>query len=454
MTTDDANQVEDLRKCPVSYDRHNPEFREEFVEKTQELHATCPIAWSESYGGHWVASGIDELFAIARRSDAVTNFRDHDGSVNGYQGISIPAYDYGPYATPSFLELDPPEQTDYRKTLNPYMSPAAVARWVPVIDDLIRACIDENIESGSIDLVQELANIVPAIVTMGMLGLPLTDWEIHNEPAHALMYTPPHSPDIGRVVEMANESRAALTAAVPQVRENPRPGLMDALVKTTVAGKPLTDQQVTATAMLLVGGGFDTTTALTGHSLGWLSANPAARARLCDEIDTLLDPATEEFLRYFTPAQGDGRTFSKDVEINGVQFKEGERLWLSWAMANRSPSVFPNPNEIDFDRSGNRHTSFGLGIHRCIGSNVARVLFKRMIAAVLDRMPDFVVDLDNTNYYESIGQINGLVNLPATFTPGTRQGPSFTETVERAQQIIDDQRLAEPLAVNKVAVDG
>ncbi|EME67311.1 cytochrome P450 [Rhodococcus ruber BKS 20-38] len=445
MTTDDAIQAADLKKCPIDYERHGPHFREQFVEKTRELHAKCPIAWSDSYDGHWVASGLDEVFAIARRSDAVTNFRDIDGTKNGYQGINIPPVPAGAYSAPSFLELDPPEQTDYRKALNPYLSPAAVARWVPVIDDLVRACLDEKIETGEIDFVYDMANIVPAITTMGLMGLPLTDWEIHNEPAHAQVYTPPHSPDFPRVMTMMEESSAALAASVADVRANPRPGLIDALVKATVAGAPLNDAQIAGTAGLLVGGGFDTTTALTGHSLRWLSGNPDQRTRLAQEIDTLLDPATEEFLRFFTPAVGDGRTFSKDVEINGVQFKEGERLWLSWSMANRSPGVFPDPDVIDFDRRGNRHASFGLGIHRCIGSNVARVLFKRMITAVLERMPDFVCDDDRVVFYESVGVINGLVNLPATFTPGRRLGPGLEETIERAQKVITEQRLAEPV---------
>ena len=171
---------------------------------------------------------------------------------------------------------------------------------------------------------------------------------------------------------------------------------------------------------LVIGGGFDTTTALTAHSMEWLSQHPDERERLSRERDTLLDSATEEFLRYYTPAPGDGRTFSDDVELEGTQFKEGERLWISWAMANRDPSVFHDPNKIVMDRKGNRHFSFGLGVHRCIGSNVARTVFKSMLTAVLDRMPDYVCDPDGTVHYETIGVIQGMRHLPATFTPGKR----------------------------------
>ena len=201
--------------------------------------------------------------------------------------------------------------------------------------------------------------------------------------------------------------------------------------------------------MLIIGGGFDTTTALTSHALEWLSEHPGQRERLSRDRDTLLDSATEEFLRYYTSAPGDGRTFSTDCELAGQRFKEGERLWLSWAMANRDPSVFANPHEIDLARTGNRHYSFGLGIDRCIGSNVARMVFKQMITGVLDRLPDFEYDPAGTVHNETIGVIEGMQHLPATFTPGPRVGPGLDETIAAMQQICDEQRLAEPVTVRK-----
>ena len=203
--------------------------------------------------------------------------------------------------------------------------------------------------------------------------------------------------------------------------------------------------------MLLIGGGFDTTTALTAHSLEWLSQHPDQRERLSRERDTLLNPATEEFLRYFTPAPGDGRTIAEDLEVDGVVLKEGERLWLSWAMANRDPELFENPDEVILDRTGNRHFSFGLGIHRCIGSNVARTVFKSMLTAVLDRMPDFRCDPDGAVHYQTIGVIQGMQHLPAVFTPGPRLGPGLDATLEKLQRICDEQELAAPITVRKAA---
>jgi cytochrome P450 len=205
--------------------------------------------------------------------------------------------------------------------------------------------------------------------------------------------------------------------------------------------------------LLLVGGGFDTTTALTAHALEWLSGHPAERDRLSRDRDTLLNSATEEFLRYFAPAPGDGRTIAQDCELAGVRFREGDRLWLSWAMANRDPAVFENPNDIDLARTGNRHYSFGLGIHRCIGSNMARMVFKQMVTGVLDRMPGYQCDPAGAEHYQTIGVIQGMRHLPATFPPGPRLGPGLDETIAAMQRACDGQRLAEPVTVRKAAAD-
>jgi cytochrome P450 len=256
---------------------------------------------------------------------------------------------------------------------------------------------------------------------------------------------------MARVRELGMQMYGDLYTELTQIQQNPRPGLVDAVARARIEGETPALEDQLGVLMLLIGGGFDTTTALTAHSLEWLGEHPAERDRLSRERDTLLNPATEEFLRFFTPAPGDGRTISVDCERAGVRFEEGERLWLSWAMANRDPSVFPNPNEVDLARKGNRHHSFGLGIHRCIGSNVARVVFKRMITQVLDRMPGYVCDPEGTVHYDTIGVIQGMRQLPATFTPGPRLGPGLDETLAELQKACDEQRLAEPITTRKAA---
>jgi cytochrome P450 len=446
-TENEAASGDDRRKHQVHFDRHTPEYRHQFEEITHELHAKCPIAWTDTHGGHWVASGNREVFELARSAEFLSNDHDVKGERRGYKGITIPSPPRAREVQGGFLEMDPPEQRHYRQTLNPYLSPAAVGRWVPFVDEVVRACLDERIEQGRIDFVDDLANIVPAVLTLAMMGIPLKDWTVYNEPAHASVYTPPNSPDMPRVAEMSRNMGMGLYMSIQEIRRNPRPGLIDALVHADINGKTPPDEELTGVLALLIGGGFDTTTALTAHALEWLGEHPEDRDRLSCERDSLLDSATEEFLRFYAPAPGDGRTISADCEIAGQRFEEGERLWLSWAMANRDPSVFPDPDRVDLERKGNRHSSFGLGIHRCIGSNVARTVFKRMVTAVLDRMPDYRCDSDGTVHYETIGIIQGMRHLPATFTPGKRLGPSLEETLDILQKACDEQRLAEPVTV-------
>ena len=440
--SDDTVTDSDRKKHRFDFDRHTPQYRFQFEKVTEELQEKCPIAWSDTYGGHWVASSSHAVFELAR-CPHISNDHDPNGERRGYHGITSPHKPIPLRA--GILEMDPPEQRWYRNTLNPYLSPAAVKRWQPFIDEVVRASIDEKIEQGRIDFVDDLANVVPAVLTLAMLGIPLKKWLLYSEPAHALVYTPEDSPEAEQVREQNVQMAMDLLANVNEIRHEPRPGVINALLSMRIDGEPVPDIEILGMLVLLIGGGFDTTTALTAHALEWLSQNPEQRQRLSRDRDTLLDPATEEFLRFYTPAPGDGRTFSDDVDIDGTHFKEGERLWISWAMANRDPSIFPEPNTLILDRKGNRHFSFGIGIHRCIGSNVGRTVFKSMLTAVLDRMPDYYCDPASTVHYETIGVIQGMRHLPATFTPGPKLGVGLEETLDKLQKICDEQELALPI---------
>lgn len=449
MSIDDVTDDTERKQPNYHFDRHKPEYRQQFEKITEEMQSRCPMAWTDVYDGHWVAAGSKEVFELAR-CPVVSNHHDLTGETP-YKGITIPKAQRATVVRGGILEMDEPEHSSYRGALNPYLSPAAVKRWAPFVDEIVRASLDEKIESGHIDFVDDLANIVPAVLTLAMMGIELKKWPVYSEPAHLSVSTPEHSPDAARVAEMNRQMGLDMVTTMMEVRENPRPGLVNALLQLRIDGEPAPDLEILGNLGLIIGGGFDTTTALTAHSLEWLSENPLERERLSRERDRLLDPATEEFLRFYTPAPGDGRTFSGDVEVEGHQFKEGERLWLSWAMANRDPSVFEKPNEVVLDRKGNRHFSFGIGVHRCVGSNVARTVFKAMLTAVLDRMPDYVCDPEGTVHYETIGVIQGMKHLPADFTPGPRLGPGLDETLELLQKACVEQGLARPITEHKEA---
>ena len=445
ISDDTADQVKTLR---YHFDRHAADYRDNFLDIAHEMHRKCSLAWTDTYDGHWVAAGSDEVFELAR-CPHVSNDHDVHHERRGYKGISIPLMVEQEGFRGGMLEMDDPEHRSYRTALNPYLSPAAVRRWEPFVQEIVRACIDDHIEEGRIDFVDDLANVVPAVLTLAMLGVELEKWTIYNEPAHASVYTPPDSPDAARVRELYVAMGVDLFNNLMQIRESPRPGVIDALVKLRIDGEPPPDIELIGMLNLLIGGGFDTTTALTAHALEWLSEHPDQRARLSREQETLLNPATEEFLRYFTPAPGDGRTIAENMELGGTALKEGDRLWLSWAMANRDPTVFAEPDDLVLDRKANRHFSFGLGVHRCIGSNVARTVFKSMLTAVLDRMPDYQCIAEGAVHYDSIGVIQGMRHLPATFTPGERLGYGVTETIRKLQIVCNEQGLARPITEMK-----
>ena len=253
------------------------------------------------------------------------------------------------------------------------------------------------------------------------------------------------------MIEQHMEMGMDLMANVNEIRENPRPGLVNALIDMRIDGEPAPDIEILGMLTLLIGGGFDTTTALTAHALEWLGQHPDQRERLSRERDTLLDSATEEFLRFYTPAPGDGRTFCQTQKSTARSSRRASGCTSPGPWPTAILSVFPDPNEIILDRKGNRHFSFGLGVHRCIGSNVGRTVFKSMLTAVLDRMPDYRCDPEGTVHYETIGVIQGMRHLPATFTPQPRLGPGLDETLDKLQKICDEQGLARPITERKDA---
>lgn len=192
---------------------------------------------------------------------------------------------------------------------------------------------------------------------------------------------------------------------------------MTYLTQAEVDGEPLTDEVIIAICDLIMAGGFDTTTAATANALMHLHQNPEDRRRL-DEDRTLLKPATEEFLRFFSPTQGLARTVTQDVEVAGQQLRAGDRLFLSWASANHDDTVFERPEDVVLDRRPNRHTAFGVGAHRCLGAPIARIEIEVMLDAVLTRLPYYRIDEERARRYTSIGIVNGWITMPATFTPG------------------------------------
>ena len=201
----------------------------------------------------------------------------------------------------------------------------------------------------------------------------------------------------------------------------PRDDLITHLVESEIDGAPIPDDEIVEMCNLVLGGGVDTTTALLGHAFHYLDEHPEVRPRLLED-SSFMSTAIEEWLRYFSPTQALARTATRDVEVGGQLVKEGERVLVCWAAANHDPESFDRHDEIVLDRFPNRHAAFGLGAHRCLGSNVTRAETAIVLEEVLRRVPDYRLVPGAAVRYDDIGVVNGWAGMPATFTPGHRVG--------------------------------
>jgi cytochrome P450 len=205
-----------------------------------------------------------------------------------------------------------------------------------------------------------------------------------------------------------------------EAREHdPRDDAMTAISYHEIDGERIARETAESIVFMTVGGGVDTTTALIGAALLHLSQFPDDRRRLIEEPE-LLVTATEEFLRFYPPARTHARTVKHDLEFAGCTMRAGDRVLLSEFSSGRDRQVFDDADRFVVDRNPNRHLSFGVGLHRCVGSHLARIEFAEVVTAVLTRLPDFEIDEGAVVEYPNWSTIGGWAQLPATFTPGPR----------------------------------
>jgi cytochrome P450 len=390
----------------VHFDHHSREFARDPWSVYADLRQRCPVSWSETYGGFWLLSRYDDVREVAL----------DDETFSSAQSITVPAKP--PTARLSIpIEMDPPTFLEYRRILNPCFSPAAVARIEPKIDEFVHGLIDEFVERGSCDLVMDFTNPLPAMTTLHLLGLPVEDWEAYAVPLHDKTFMRDHTPE---QVAQYEQVHVRVREAIAERRRAPRDDMISYLLAQEVQGAPIGDEDVLDMVMLTLHGGFDTTGSAIANAMLFLDGNHAHRDRLLADPE-LLQSAVEEFLRYEAPQQGLARVATRDVEIGGQTICTGERVFLLWASANRDADAFPDADEVILDRFPNRHVTFGIGAHRCLGSNVARTQMRLALRALLDRLPDFAVDRDAIVRADTVGVVFGHYSIPMTFTPGPRR---------------------------------
>jgi cytochrome P450 len=399
----------------VDFDHNSREFLGDRAEHWKTLRRT-PVAFSPLYGGYWVVSGHAEVARVSRDEQTFSSVFDGEG-LRG--AIGIPRPQGIPPA--GIAEAGPEVHQALRRVMNPFLLPPAVSALEPFMAEVTEWFVDRIIESGRADLTLDLANPVPAVVTMRLIGLPCDAWQHYGDLFHATVAYRASSTEYQSAIARVPEMLASLMAEAEDRRRRPRDDLLSALVHMEIAGRPLTDEQVGSVLWNLVGGGLDTTTSLTSLALFHMDADPDLRGRLIEDPAALAG-ATEEFLRYYSVNETLTRTVTRDTELGGQALKRGDVVLISWLSANHDESAFECPAEIRPDRLPNSHLAFGVGPHRCIGMHLARTLFQVLVTAVLNRMPDYRIDRDATRFYEGNPMLAGVVSMPASFTPAVPSG--------------------------------
>ena len=406
------------RQPAYDFDLFGSVTRAESDASWVEPREQCPVAWSDRHGGFWLITGYDEVAAA---------FRDWEHFSSARTDPEVSSIVLGqsrlPLLTPE--EIDPPDWYPVRRILSEMLAPRGAERLRPRAQHWTTHFVDQFIEAGECEFTHELSVPVPGAVTLEWLGFPEDDWRMitdafHNVAAYS-RGTPEHSAaqaEFGNVMVRIREEMA--------LREHsPRDDAMSAITHHEIDGERIPRETAESIVFMTVGGGVDTTTALIGAALLHLSQVPADKQRLLDEPELLMT-ATEEFLRFYPPARTHARTVTEDFEFDGCPMRKGDRVLLSEISSGRDAERSPNADSFVIDRNPNRHLSFGVGIHRCVGSHLARIEFAEVITQILERLPDFEVDVDAVVEYPNWASVGGWAKLPATFTPGPRIATDVT----------------------------
>ena len=377
-----------------------PEWYEDPYPIQDDLRQRCPIARTERFGGGWLPTRYEDVAAIAYDTE---RFSSRAIIMGNYR----PPLDLAPVGSTPPISSDPPFHHDARKLLLPAFTKTKVAKREAAARAYCHSLIDAFEGRDVVDAARDYAQHIPVRVISDMLGFPPEDgprFRVFIEHALEGVNLPPDD-------RMANmqELFDYLYEQIHDHLENPRDDLTMYLIEAELYGRKLEPEHVSGTMALLLIAGIDTTWSAIGASLWHLAKTPADRERLVAEPE-LLPTAMEEFLRAYAPVTM-ARLVKEDMHWNGVDMKADDWILLSFPAANRDPAQFDRADEVIIDREVNRHAAFGLGIHRCLGSHLARMELRVALEVWLERVPSFTLaDPDGVTW--SSGQVRGPRTLP------------------------------------------
>jgi cytochrome P450 len=394
--------VRPVESWATDFDVLDPAYITDPFRIWDDLRATCPVAHTERRGSTWLPTRYEDVVELA---GDVGHFSSSDVFVIP---IDVPEETLLAYGVPP-LSADPPLHTWTRRLLLPWFSHQKVERYEPMTRELCAGLVDGFVADGRADAAADYAQQIPVRVIGAILGVPdsmsdtFTGWvrdvfEFADDP------------------ERVERARTALISyfveEVARRREQPGDDLLSELLQTEIDGEPLDDAVVLGVAALTLAAGLDTTWSAIGSVLWHLATHPEDAKTLATD-PAAMPLAVEELLRAYSPVTM-ARVVTGDVDFRGCPMAEGDKVLMNFPAANRDPEVFEEPARVILDRAHNRHVAFGSGIHRCAGSNLARMELRVALEEWLRRIPEFrLADAGGVTW--AGGQVRGPRCVPVVF---------------------------------------
>lgn len=358
------------------FDLDDPNFNERFDETLNFMVRKCPVVHSKVGRGYYLINTQDDVRAAAQNWQTFSSAKGY--MPNRPDGL--------PYLMPE--ESDPPMHTRWRRVLNPHLSPKVCAGLDHPVRNDVNALIDTFIDRGECEFITEFGALLPGWAFFkNVLGVPVDDLAMLVNGVEEGTF----AADLDERARHFAEVFGYLEKHLKWRTTQPSRG---DLIDTILAGVTYDDgteapwEHKVSILVDLTFGGIATTTFVMGSAIHHLATHPEQRQLLIDD-PSLIENAVEEYARFFPPVVALGRTATKDVEVSGTKIAEGEFVMLAYACASRDPRHMEEPEKIDVRRQGIPHSTFGVGPHRCIGSNLARVELRATLEEWLKRIPDF-----------------------------------------------------------------
>jgi cytochrome P450 len=295
------------------------------------------------------------------------------------------------------LQIDPPEHRKFRKILDPLFAPKRMQLLVEPIAELVNELIDGFIRTDEIDFTVQFSQPFPSQVFLTLFGLPTE--ELPNflrmkdgiiRPHHVVGTTIHHPDAIAYQRATADSIYTYFETLLDERASVHRDDLVSQFLEAEVDGDRLSREDILDICFLFLIAGLDTVSATLDCFFAYLARHPDDRRRLVDEPDSIPN-VVEELLRWETPVMGTARVATCDTEVAGLEVSAGEQVMTLLGAANLDSSEVPDADRVRWDRDVNRHLAFGGGVHRCLGSHLARLELRVALHEWHRRIPDYEI---------------------------------------------------------------